>query len=277
MAEENLSEAEAGGVDVAMQPASNADNPAEVRKYISDDIFELYEIHSYRHAAAILGSSFSEELSELENSLRAFGMTSREIEMPGGNESEIPKKFSRILRPLGWQEARIHGDLYVFQELSSEAEGKDGKWRKKRLPAADPVILENYLDGHLVDYVKGQVAFDLEWNSKDQTFDRDLYAFRTFHECGIIAAGVLVTRSASLNPVFEVLPRRNKSGTIDRSSNGQEITCKAKYGASTTWMGKLLYRLNAARHGGCPVLVVGITPKQIVDWANHERNPNREN
>ena len=42
MAEENLSEpmaeAEANGVDVALQPASNADNPAEVLKYISDDI-----------------------------------------------------------------------------------------------------------------------------------------------------------------------------------------------------------------------------------------------
>ena len=64
MAEENLSEpkaeaeaeeeAEANGVDVALQPASNADYPAEVLKYISDDIYELYEIHSYRHAAGIL-------------------------------------------------------------------------------------------------------------------------------------------------------------------------------------------------------------------------------
>jgi hypothetical protein len=39
-----------------------------------------------------------------------------------------------------------------------------------------------------------------------------------------------------------------------------------KYGAATTWMGKLLYRLNAGRHGGCPVLVFGITPEVIEDW-----------
>jgi CRISPR-associated protein Csd2 len=31
-------------------------------------------------------------------------------------------------------------------------------------------------------------------------------------------------------------------------------------------MGKLLYRLNAGRNGGCPVLVIGITPKCISDW-----------
>ncbi|EQD79612.1 Restriction endonuclease BglII [mine drainage metagenome] len=51
--------------------------------------------------------------------------------------------------------------------------------------------------------MKGSVAFNLEWNSKDQTFDRDLYAFRTFHEAGVISAAVLLTRSEALR---EMLP-----------------------------------------------------------------------
>ncbi len=71
-------------------------------------------------------------------------------------------------------------------------------------------MIENFIDGHKIDYVKGRVAFDLEWNSKDQTFDRVLYAFRAFHECGLISAGVMVTRSASLNPVFQVVPQLTK-------------------------------------------------------------------
>ena len=36
-----------------------------------------------------------------------------------------------------------------------------------------------------------------------------------------------------------------------------------KFGASTTWMGKLLYRLDAGRNGGCPVLAIGMTPKCV--------------
>jgi hypothetical protein len=40
----------------------------------------------------------------------------------------------------------------------------------------------------------------------------------------------------------------------------------AKYGASTTWWGKLVYRLNAGRNGGCPVLALGITPTCVTDW-----------
>ena len=31
-----------------------------------------------------------------------------------------------------------------------------------------------------------------------------------------------------------------------------------KYGASTTWIGKLIYRLDSRRNGGCPILAVGI-------------------
>lgn len=110
--------------------------------------------------------------------------------------------------------------------------------------------MKEFISGHKIDYVKGDVAIDLEWNSKDQTFDRDLYAFRTFYECGVITCGVIITRSESLNQVFSAL--------------GNEI--KNKYGASTTWMGKLIPRIHARRHGGCPLLVVGIMPEMVSDW-----------
>ena len=69
-----------------------------------------------------------------------------------------------------------------------------------------------------------------------------------------------MTRSSSLNPVFEKVPQ------LDKAGNEVGKSVKGKFGASTTWMGKLLYRLNAGRHGGCPVLVFGITPKLIEDW-----------
>jgi len=90
-----------------------------------------------------------------------------------------------------------------------------------------------------------------------------------FHECGIISAAVIITRSQKLNTVFNETPLLKKDGTIDVDSNGKQKLCKQKYGASTTWMGKLLYRLNAGRHGGCPVLVFGIQPAVITDWMGH--------
>jgi len=65
------------------------------------------------------------------------------------------------------------------------------------------------------------VAFDLEWNSKDQTFDRDLYAFSAFSLCGAIDAGILVTRSAELNSVFRRLgPVLNRKGEVEKKKSG---------------------------------------------------------
>jgi hypothetical protein len=190
--------------------------------HVPQEIRDLYEVHDYRHAAAILATEFREEFAELLGALRIFRLTVGDITVGGGNESNVPKILARTLRPLGWKEEQMKAEMVV-----------DGTTVRS--------------DTHKVDFIKGRVAFDLEWNSKDQTFDRDLFAFRTFHEFGKISAAVLLTRSASLNPVFRTLG------------------IQAKYGASTTWMGKLLPRIGAGRGGGCPILVLGITPRLISD------------
>ncbi|HCI63956.1 MAG TPA: restriction endonuclease [Clostridiales bacterium] len=203
------------------------------------EIREKYEIYNFNSAAEILSQTHSMEFEEIVNALSCFNIELDDITARGGNESRIPKKLSEQLRPNGWKELEISGDLVVRL-----LEGKS-----RNIPARI-FTLEDFISGHKIDYVKGEVAVDLEWNSKDQTFDRDLYAFRTFYECGVITCGVIITRSEQLNKVFAML--------------GEDI--KKKYGASTTWMGKLLPRIHARRHGGCPLLVIGITPKTIVDW-----------
>lgn len=256
--------------DVALRPGPNADLTTDIDRYISAEVRKLYDVYSYRHAAAILANSFPVELAQIERALLDFRLTIKDIGMPGGNESDMPKKFSRTLRPVGWVETRIQGDLLVRMQEYDEIFSTDGKAHKIKRPESAPRKIENFIDGHKIDYVKGRVAFDLEWNSKDQTFDRDLYALRAFHECGLISAGVMVTRSVSLNPVFDLVPQLTKTGQPELYKTGPKAgqikNVRQKYGASTTWMGKLLYRLNAGRHGGCPILVFGITPKLISDW-----------
>ncbi len=79
-------------------------------------------------------------------------------------------------------------------------------------------------------------------------------AMRTYFDCGIIDVGVIVTRSEELNEVFKNLRDEKEEPLIK------------KYGASTTWMGKLIPRLNSRRNGGCPILAIGIKSKCIVDW-----------
>lgn len=123
----------------------------------------------------------------------------------------------------------------------------------------DEKIIEGYIDGHNIDFIKGRVAFDLEWNSKDQTFDRDLLAMRTYFDCGLIDVGVIVTRSKELNDVFKLIT----------DSSGKSLM--PKYGASTTWLGKLEYRLKSRRNGGCPILAIGIRKTCIEGYENESQ------
>ncbi len=204
-------------------------------QFIPDDLIEKYDFFNYNHAVEILANSFPVEWNELVNALRNLHITKEELIMAGGSESPIPPKLNAILDPLGWREIKITGDLLIKFYPRKGARGKFSSepFTEKKL--------ENYIDGHNIDFVKGRVALDMEWNSKDQTFDRDLFAMRTYHECDIISVGIIITRSKSLNPIFK------------------ELGISQKYGASTTWMGKLLPRLDSRRHGGCPILAIGIT------------------
>lgn len=214
--------------------------------YVRENLLEKFEFYSYGHALEILGEAFPGEWDELQDALERFAISLDDLRAAGGNETAIPKKFDDVLYPLGWREIRITGDLVV--NMYPRRASQRGRF------AQDPcerMVIEGYIDGHNIDFIKGRVAFDLEWNSKDQTFDRDLYAFRTFYECGVITCGVIITRSEGMNQIFSCL--------------GSDI--KKKYGASTTWMGKLLPRIHARRHGGCPLLVVGLTPDTVSDWA----------
>ena len=211
------------------------------KKYIDLDIQSKYEFFDYGHALEILHESFPAEWKEIQVALRQLKLTLADISKAGGNESPIPKKFDDALYPCGWREIRISGDLIV-KKYPRQAAQRRGRF------ADEPFEIETikgYIDGHNIDFLKNKVAFDLEWNSKDQTFDRDLLAMRTYFDCGLIDVGVIVTRAEELNDIFK------------------DTGIMAKYGASTTWMGKLLYRLDSRRNGGCPILAVGIKKRCV--------------
>ncbi len=63
----------------------------------------------------------------------------------------IPKRIAQLLRPHGWSETRIRGNLVVIAEKQT-SEGK----------LTSQTELKDYLDGHKIDFVKNRVAFDVE-------------------------------------------------------------------------------------------------------------------
>ncbi len=104
---------------------------------------------------------------------------------------------------------------------------------------------------HAIDLCKGKVACEIQWNSKDGVFSRDLATLRMLHELEVISAGVIITRGDELQQIFDGL-----GWVRDKKGSPQHIG--SKYGESTTHWSKLTNRINNDDAGMCPVLMIGI-------------------
>ena len=109
-----------------------------------------------------------------------------------------------------------------------------------------------------MDNFKGRVALDVEWNAKDGNLDRDLSAYRAWHEAGVISAAVLITQDRLAlkelaNRIWasyqETLPigQRNPRLPVDLSTS------------TTTNLEKAALRVRRGVMGTCPLLVVAAT------------------
>jgi hypothetical protein len=98
---------------------------------------------------------------------------------------------------------------------------------------------------HKVDCVKNKIALEIEWSNKDPFYDRDLNNFRLLFDLRAISVGVIITKSNELVDVFKGINKETWE----------------KFGTTTTWMNKLLPRIEGGGGGGCPILVFGIGEK----------------
>jgi hypothetical protein len=215
--------------DIAAAPSESADPTEIVRQKIPADIFEKFEIFSYRNAAVILSETRKAEFDEILTALRDFTITTDMVRRAGGNESDIPKLLTAALRPLGWHETVVQGDLLV-RLLWRKQTGVTKKGKAIFEKQYRELLREKFLDGHKIDYVKNRVAFDLEWNSKDQTFDRDLYAFNAFSSIAsmpVAMADVPFLQSGSVQPAFLIgkpHETNERSGGSDQGRTGEAVS-----------------------------------------------------
>ena len=185
---------------------------------IPADIQEAYEIHEWRHAAAILEKDFPKEWNDIVDVLRGFSLRKFDMLAGGGRKSQIASSLDSAFYERGWQEKHFETSVVIDDQ-------------KHDSPT------------HKVDCVKNRIALEVEWSNKDPFFDRDLNNFRLLFDLGAISIGVIITKSDALRDTIH------------------DLGISSKYGSSTTWMQKLLPRIEGGGGGGCPLLVFGITNK----------------
>ena len=196
-------------------------------------------------AAAVLRSVCPSEWSDICAVLGRFQLDPARWLKAGGNRGDIAKQIDEQFTQRGWREIRV--DLSTEGILLS----KQGEV-VERLPAL-------YQEGYLVDNFKGRVALDVEWNAKDGNLDRDLSAYRAWHEAGVISAAVLITQDrVALKQLAERLWTAYQA-TLPSDQRNPRLPIDL--GTSTTTnFDKAALRVRRGVMGTCPLLVVAATP-----------------
>lgn len=201
--------------------------------HVPASVLERYAFMEVRSAAAVLAASNPEMFDDLITVLEQFYVSTDDIIIPGGNRGTIPIKLDHAFEQLGWLPVRINTEF----KLSGRVKGRSG------------ALIESEVSnrGFEVDNFKGRVALDVEWNAKDGNLDRDLSAYRSLYDVGLIDVAVIITRD--YDSILDL-------ARIDLQDTG---AVRRLSSTTTTNMQKLLPRLTRGDAGGCPVLAVGIT------------------
>lgn len=195
-------------------------------------------------AAAVLRSVCPDEWTEITDVLEQFSLDPSQWLKRGGNRGDIAKQIDDMFSQRGWREIRV--DLHTEGILYA----KDGN-EVGRLPVVKQ-------EGYLVDNFKGRVALDVEWNAKDGNLDRDLSAYRAWHEAGVISAAIIITQDRlPLKALAEELWGAYQ-GTLPPEDRNPRLPIDLST-STTTNLEKAALRVRRGVMGTCPLLVVAAT------------------
>lgn len=196
-------------------------------------------------ASAVLKSVCPTEWSDIVHVLGTYRLDPSTWLKAGGNRGDVAKEIDAMFVALGWKEMRI--DI----ESKGILLAKGGKKVLGTLPAV-------YQEGYLVDNFKGRVALDVEWNAKDGNLDRDLAAYRSWFEAGVISAAVLITkdRDSLLNLATRLWA--DYQATLPAGQQDPNLPIDLRT-STVTSLDKAALRVRRGVQGTCPLLVVAAT------------------
>jgi len=237
-----------------------------------------FDIVWLSHAEAIFKHDFGNALVELSEALSELTLPISEIVGSGGGETKFTPRLRRRLSDLGWPKHNFRIEKVI-----------DGASREST--------------SHEVDHVRrfespaAAIACEIEWNTKDTFYDRDLQNFKRLHTEGAISAGVIITRGRTLQSALEDSLRRfvsdrgidsfdalARNGVVPTPKQRQAIEARTvrarepirfgeawaqnfmsnKYGAATTHWDKLMERVARGVANPCPLLLIGLPATMIV-------------
>jgi len=233
--------------------SASYDDPSVVPPHVRD----RYEWIETGSAAAILKATSPGEFADLVKVLDDFALRPDSWLIKGGNKGDIAAALDERFRALGWLETRIDVEVtgHFITDFATHGELGDALPGLEHEHATTSV----YSEGFKVDNHKGRMIVDIEWNAKDGNLDRDLAAYRSWYEHGLINGAVIITkdRAPLLELAREVWANYQESLPVDRRDPTLPIDLKTP---TTTSFDRAVMRVNRQGAGTCPVLIIGVGP-----------------
>jgi hypothetical protein len=193
-------------------------------------------------AAAVMKAVCPDEWADVVEVLSTYRLDPNSWLKPGGSRGDIPEQIDAEFEKRGWIEARL--DLETRGILISSNGEQIGE-----LP---PIRQE----GYLVDNFKNRIVLDVEWNAKDGNLDRDMAAYRSWHEAGLISGAIIITKDRA---VLLALARQLWSAyqvTLPEAQRTTKLPIDLSTSTTTTF-DKAQLRMRRGVMGSCPLLIVG--------------------
>lgn len=193
-------------------------------------------------ASAVIQAVCPQEWEDIVGVLSNYELSANSLLTPGGNRGLIAEEIDNEFSKRGWCAARL--DL----ETKGILFGQDAT----RIAELPPI----YQKGYVVDNFKNRIVLDVEWNAKDGNLDRDLAAYRSWYDAGVISAGVIITKDRI--PLRD-LTRRLWADYLETLPDDQrDQGIPVNFSTSTvTSFDKAEMRVRRGVMGSCPILIVG--------------------
>lgn len=221
----------------------------ETTTYDNPEILALHvrkkwDFRETSSAAAVIKAVCPDEWADILAFLTTFTLDPQQWLKKGGNRGDIAKVIDESFAQRGWCETRV--DLHTEGILYAKAGHEVGRL---------PVVKQ---EGYLVDNFKGRVALDVEWNAKDGNLDRDLSAYRSWHEAGVISAAVLITQDRLKLKDLATTIWRDYQDTLAEDERTPALPIDLRT-STTTNLEKAELRIRRGVMGTCPLLVIAAT------------------
>ena len=249
-----------------------------------------WDVEDLNHGLIISKKLFKNELNLLVEILKTFKLNPEDHFIKrGGGESKQTSYLSKKFQELEWEKNSITSINKIIFERKFNQISKEGT-------------------SHEIDHIgfnadNQKFAIEIEWNNKDEFFDRDFLNFDKLWNLGVIDLGIIITRGKNLDlaikhSVNKYFKKRNirdykgfkslQNSLIDDKGNSRfsfptnaqkkeidkyegyfvdgatKVFFSQKYGTSTTNWPQLQKRIARGSGSKVPLLFFGI-PGSVIE------------